>query len=338
MQLNRLIFTSALLLCCNHAMAAPDDSNISTLVSEVINAGLSTCDQDYSVFRCRCFTGPAGPQGPDGAPGETGDAGPTGELGPRGPTGFPGPQGITGPTGPIGPTGIAGLTGATGPAGILGPAGPTGPTGPIVEGPPGPTGPAGATGSTGPTGPTGPRGPDSNLTGPTGFRGTTGPTGPSGPTGPQGPALSFGAFAYFAKNNTGPVPADSAFDFNISTPSTPNIILVGNTNISVLDPGIYLIKWVIGPLSTSSANSFTEYYFGIRSSIQGLFTDSIVSVNPATVPGFIKMGNSICGQYITALSAGEFINLYNLSTQVQYSNLPVSPTGPVASLSILQLQ
>lgn len=309
---------------------------------------LSPCDPDFFPNRCRCFTGPEGPQGPDGEKGETGPTGPTGELGPRGPTGFTGPQGNTGPIGPTGVTGSTGPLGPTGLTGATGLTGPTGPTGLSITGPIGPTGPSGPTAITGPTAPPGPQGPTGPI-GPTGPSGSiTGPIGPVGAsgasiTGSVGPTAPFGlaSYGYFYMTDTGPV-ADGA-SFNFLPAVMNNITLPTPQQVTVQNAGVYLIKWVVGPVyDFYHASGNLDYQLLINASAhitlpsQTFFSAISNGFTPPLTDGPISTG-----QYMLALNAGEFISLVNNSGKnisFQTSGGQAPPIGPVATLSIIQIQ
>ena len=126
-------------------------------------------------------------------------------------------------------------TGATGPTGRTGPTGPTGATGV--------TGATGATGATGVTG----------VTGPTGATGPTGPTGPTGATGTAGTAELLSAYSVPAAPGTAGNPL--LFDQNGASSGTGITHTPGNSDFSVLDPGIYTVAFH-GNLAPASGVNF----------------------------------------------------------------------------------
>lgn len=359
LSMKKLLIMLLVLNCISFWAFSEDNSTLSSIIPSLFEKSISRCNG--SVARCHCFIGPEGPRGPDGPQGEQGDEGPTGSIGPRGPTGFPGPSGNTGPTGPTGPFGPSGPIGPTGPQGPTGPTGGIGPTGPSgVIGPTGPTGPGGVFGPPGPSGPTGPKGP-TGPTGPTGpATGDTGPIGPTGPTGtaitgPTGPiinnnqgGLSF--YGYFARTSTAAVPHNAPFDFQIEAPTTPppGFTLVGTTGIEILNTGVYLIKWIVGPIYFSSCNNteLNDFYVGVISSMLGLISTSTVEIQAISRFSDCNLadGPMISGELMVHLLATDTLFLVNNSPgPIIFTNFVGAPTPPptlgvVASISILKIQ
>ena len=102
------------------------------------------------------------------------------------------------------------------------------------------TGPTGATGVTGVTGPTGPTGP-------------TGATGATGATGTAGTAELLSAYSVPAAPGTAGNPL--LFDQNGASSGTGITHTPGNSDFSVLDPGIYTVAFH-GNLAPASGVNF----------------------------------------------------------------------------------
>lgn len=349
----RHLFVFLLLTTHTYAATIKDDSNHDYFNPS--NDRLSACDPNFSPGRCRCFTGPEGPQGADGNQGAIGETGAIGSIGSRGPTGFPGTQGNTGPTGPVGPTGNIGAIGPAGPTGLIGPTGLTGTTGPVITGPAGPTGIRPLTGPTGPsgpldaTGPTGPTGPSgiSFFTGPIGPQGPT-VTGATGPTGFSGPTFGLNAYGYFAKTSTGSVAPGGRFDFQAFSPLVPqNIVLVSPQFIQINLQGVYLIKWVVGPIYDQNLSTGQLNFAVNLSSIQrGPLINSDAVIQAIQENTFPNSGNTdgplFSGQYMVFLNALDVISLNNESPEeISFETFPgqIPPrNGAVASISILLIK
>lgn len=258
-------------------------------------------DNKYPPKPCPCPEIP----GPTGPPGGTGPTGYTGYTGPLGPTGFtgrpgdPGRLGSTGTTGYTGDTGYTGYTGDTGDQGIQGLPGPTGYTGPAGGGATGDTGPQGPTGYTGYTGPTG-------YTGYTGYTGDTGYTGYTGDTGPTAFDIAHG-FAWQTAAAAG-VTTNSKLVFS-AVEHGVNVSLVGGTEVTVVDTGIYEVNWAVTFDPLANTGCFT---FGV----------GIVAVPPASnrKRNAVVPADGLTGELVTvgdhclvSLTAGQSVNLVYVS-------------------------
>lgn len=235
-----------------------------------------TPDNKYPPKPCPCpeIPGPTGPQGPIGPTGPTGDIGPTGATGYTGISGSPGRLGSTGYTGFTGPTGYTGYTGYTGETG------------------PGGTGPTGYTGFTGYTG----------YTGDVGI-GETGATGYTGYTGASAFDIAHGytwSLATGASQAAGTKLIFSGISHGV------NVSLVGGTEVTVVDSGIYEVNWRVSFLPESGAGCYT---FGI----------GVVAVPPAlstrasiVVPAGYTDIVTIQDHYLVSLTAGQSVNVHYL--------------------------
>ncbi len=213
-------------------------------------------------------TGPTGPTGPEGIPGIATNTGATGPTGPTGPRGYEGAQGFIGPTGP------------TGPSGPIGPTGDIGPTGPIGE-----TGPTG-TGDTGPTGDIGP----------------TGPTGDIGPTGPStigsNPVGSF--YSMITQALSHPPALPTVLTFN-SVPIAQNVSLLGSSQISVSQTGIYETYYSIQVNRISGGSNRYVYVWIRKNGVDVPDTNGRTAINS-------NNGDSLpIVFYNIALNAGDYI-------------------------------
>lgn len=127
--------------------------------------------------------------------------------------------------------------GVTGPTGTKGPVGPTGATGP-----------ASPTSTTGATGPAGPQG----LTGPVGPTGTAG--GATGPTGATG--SSFLAAYIYAYSTVG-LDVNVGSTVQLQQVTTSSNINNSNGTLTILETGIYLVRFGVSATVTQITPPFT---------------------------------------------------------------------------------
>lgn len=266
-------------------------SKIQSFLNETLMLSVDSCCKPCNPH---CATGPSGITGPTGPQGSTG---PTGPIGPTGDVGLPGNQGSSGPTGATGPTG---------------PTGPRGTTGPTITGPTGSTGETGATGLTGPTGPDGP-------TGPVGSTGLSA-QGPQGRTGPTGPSIA-PAFGYLYFPATAASNSTIYFQFTGPCLNVTPVPIGGpyaGLQIDANFGGDYLIEYVATPYvaaNSAAVNKLCIYIDGIPQN------DSIYANIVQNFEAIDQLTPILTGQYITTLSAGQVVSLFNLNLNLVFPPL-----------------
>lgn len=210
--------------------------------------------------------------------------------------GSAGDPGATGDTGATGITGLTGLTGLNGLAGARGAIGATGQTGPT-----GLTGATGLTGLTGATGSQGATGASNTVTGVTGL------TGPQGAQGPAGLSPSQISFAYIYTTGSDLINATAPTNvvpFASNGDITGVIHALGDSQVTVVNPGIYEITFITSTTQASQFNIFVNgvaqaarYYVSatqnMGQAILSLPANAVITLVNSQSPGSVNLNPTV---------------------------------------------
>lgn len=211
----------------------------------------------------------------------------------HGSAGSPGATGDTGATGQTGITGLTGINGLLGARGALGATGQTGPTGL--------TGITGFTGFTGNRGAQGATGAANIVTGTTGF------TGPQGAQGPAGLSPSQITFAYIYTTGSDLINATAPTNvvpFASNGDLTGVVHTLGDSQITVVNPGIYEITFITSTIEASQFNLFVNgvaqaarYYVSatqnMGQAILSLPANAIITLVNSQSPGSVNLNPTV---------------------------------------------
>lgn len=221
-----------------------------------------------------------------------------------------GDPGATGDTGATGITGLTGLTGTNGLAGARGALGATGQTGPT-----GLTGITGLTGFTGATGSQGATGAAATATG------VTGETGQQGAQGPAGLSPSQITFAYIYTTGSDLINATAPTNvvpFASNGDLTGVIHALGDSQVTVVNPGIYEITFITSTVEPSQFNIFVNgvaqaarYYVSatqnMGQAILSLPANAVITLVNSQSPGSVNLNPAVFPSASSNISAALII-------------------------------
>jgi len=203
--------------------------------------------------------------------------------------------------------------------------------------------------------------------GPTGATGPVGPTGPTGPTGPQGvtgPNGAGGALGYYGSfydttDQTGPTGAAGAAISINSTVSANGVSIVGGSQVTFANPGVYSLTFSIQFVNTDNAEHYADVWLVLNGTA---YPDSNTRFHiPKQTGGIPGYTVGTVNFVDTAPNSGDKVQLYwktdstlvtidtraasgsvpetpgviLTTTQVMYTQLgPSGATGPVGATGV----
>ncbi len=168
-------------------------------------------------------------------------------------------------------------------------------------------GPTGATGATG----------ESGATGPTGVTGATGETGATGAT---GSGIAASPNVYY-RVGTGSFVPGNTIDFPSTFLAGPDITQLNPNTFVVNTTGTYLISTYL-LISSSSGDYYTKLV------VNG------VPINASTLGGAVS-GNTLSGDMILTLTAGDAVSLQNASIAAFSMFFTINATGRISFVRIV---
>ncbi|WP_308201867.1 collagen-like repeat preface domain-containing protein [Bacillus mycoides] len=189
-------------------------------------------------------------------------------------------------------------------------------------------------GATGPTGPQGAKGdPGSRglqgLQGDQGDRGSTGTTGDTGPTGPTGPNIAT-VYGHFYNNGIITVPPNTSIPFNSSNINNTSQFTLNNSQVTVLETGVYLIDYRI----TVAAQQGGSFVFRVNA--------ASITASAGSSENTGGAGNSTTSAStttLTRLNANDIVDIYRTdgSADIQIGNTVDGTTTVSIQLRLIKI-